>query len=360
MLSDKLKEKLELYEQIFFGMDKPVPFKNDLFIYPIKVKDYYTFYSNLSCFQMDKTVIKSKEIDEFGREKIVSNPNPKGISQSYMAYLIEQMENEEYGRQLTNQVIQLLELLFHIKNGFFCPNCHDELTIHIDDNKNEEFREKINSEFGELPYEEMLKDVLKIEKEGKQNGLNEDQILLEKQKYFIEKSVCPICGSQRKDIISINDDGKGKLSSKKIQIYNNILSAQDFEELIAVALHYNILNYEGDIYLDPKLKEQMEMKATLENKNYNAPSLEKQLICISISSPYKMEDLQELSLRKMTLMLKTIDAKVVYQAQIQGMMSGMVTFKQDPPHWIFSSDKVDMSKRITDMGDVREKFKYVT
>lgn len=335
MLSDKLKEKLNLYEQIFFGQDKPVPFKDDLLIYPVKVKDYYTFYSNLSCLQMDKTVIKSKEVDEFGREKIVSVPNPKGISQSYMSYLISQMENEEYGRLLTQQVVTLLELIFHVKNGFYCPNCHEE----------------------ELTYEQMLEDVLLIENNRE---LNEEQKKIAKQEYFIKNSVCSKCGAQKRDIIGVQDDGKEKLSSKRIYVYDSVFNAQEFDELIAIILHYNILNYDGDTYMDPKLKEAMEQKALMENQNYNAPSLEKQLVCISVSSPYTLEMLEELTLRKMTLMLKVIDAKVTYQAQLQGMFSGMVKFKEDPPHWIFSSDKKDFSKQVMQMGEVREKFKYVT
>lgn len=358
MLSEELRKKIELYEQIFFGLDKPVPFKDNLFIYPVKVKDYYTFYSNLSCFQMDKTVIKRKDVDKYGREITVSEPNAKGISQSYMAYLIEQMENPDYGRQLTAQVIQLLELLLHIKNGFYCPHCHGKINnMDNRDNINNNSDKNIDNKpiTDELTYDDMLEDTITLEKQG----LEEDQLLLAKQMYFMEKSKCPICGNQRKDIIGIYDDKKGKINSKKLQIYDSILLPKEFDELIAIALHYNILNYEGDSYMDPKLKEAMEIKANLENKNYNAPSLEKQLVCISISSPYRMEELQELTLRKMTLMLKTIDAKLTYQAQMQGMMSGMVTFKHDPPHWIFSSDKVDMSKKVMDIGAVKDKFAHL-
>ena len=59
-------------------------------------------------------------------------------------------------------------------------------------------------------------------------------------------------------------------------------------------------------------------------------------------------------------MLKTIDAKNVYYAQLQGSFSGIVKFKEEPKHWIFSDNKKDMSKEVMYMGDVREKFKHVT
>jgi len=92
-----LKDKLELYEQIYFALDKPVPIKGDLESYPVLVKDYYNFYSCLNCLTMDKTI--KYEPDEYGRMKKVSNP--KGIGQSYLEYLIEQMQDPVTGGRLT-------------------------------------------------------------------------------------------------------------------------------------------------------------------------------------------------------------------------------------------------------------------
>ena len=330
-ISQKLQEKLQVYEQAYFGLDLPVPFKKDLFIYPVTVKDYYKFYSNLSCLTMDKNVVKKKQLNDKGFEEIIEVSNPKGISQSYMAYLIEQMENDEYGSILTAQVIALLELVMHIKNGFYCPNCHE----------------------GELKYSDMLIDIKKIENDS---TLSDDEKLKKKREYFLLNSVCPHCGQPRRDIFCIKDTG----TIKKICIYDNELSPQDFDELIAIILHYNILDYDGDRYIDPLLKKDLEAKAQLQNKNYNSPSLEKQLVCISISSPYKIEELKDISLRKLTMMLKTIDAKNVYYTQLSGMYSGMVKFKSEPKHWIFSDNKKDMSKEVMSMGDVKEKFKHVT
>ena len=60
------------------------------------------------------------------------------------------------------------------------------------------------------------------------------------------------------------------------------------------------------------------------------------------------------------MMLKTIDAKNVYYTQLSGMYSGMVKFKSEPKHWIFSDNKKDMSKEVMSMGDIKDKFKYVT
>ena len=93
-LSEELKKKLDYYEQAYFYTDSPVPFLDDLKIYPAMAKDYYRFYSNLSCLTMDKTAKRVIQKDEkTGEDKEVTVSNPEGISMSYMAYLISQMED---------------------------------------------------------------------------------------------------------------------------------------------------------------------------------------------------------------------------------------------------------------------------
>ena len=45
MISEQLQKKLDLWEQCYFSLDDPVPFKDNLLVYPVLVKDYYKFYS---------------------------------------------------------------------------------------------------------------------------------------------------------------------------------------------------------------------------------------------------------------------------------------------------------------------------
>ena len=86
-ISTDFQKKLDYYEQVYFGLDDPVPFKGDLKCYPVLVKDYYRFYNCFGSISMDKTI--KMVPDEYGRPQKVSNP--KGIGQSYLEYLIEQM-----------------------------------------------------------------------------------------------------------------------------------------------------------------------------------------------------------------------------------------------------------------------------
>ncbi len=111
---------------------------------------------------------------------------------------------------------------------------------------------------------------------------------------------------------------KNENGQKNLMIKNVALTNKDLEELTAIITHYNILGYDGDKYVDPNLKKDLELKKELENKNYTAPSLEKQMTGICISAPYTFDKLMnEVTLRKLALMLKMIDSQKMYYAQVQ-------------------------------------------
>ena len=40
-ISKELQKKLDYYEQVYFATDKPIPFKDDLMLYPVLVENYY-------------------------------------------------------------------------------------------------------------------------------------------------------------------------------------------------------------------------------------------------------------------------------------------------------------------------------
>ena len=325
---------MEMYEQAYFGLDLPVPFKG-LLIYPVLTKDYYNFYANLSCFTQDKNIKEIKVVDENGIETTKKVANPEGIGMSYMAYLIQNMENQEYGPMVTSQVINMFELVFHEKNGLFCPHCGFKRT-----------------QF------EVIKEYAKFQ-ETLPDNLSETEKKVKALEFINNYAICPECKSKMRDIYGIKTEANG---TKKLYIYDIVLEPKELDEFIAIITHQNILDYDGDRYIDPNLREEMELKARMQNKNYTSPSLEKMLVCISISSSYTMEMLKEqVSLRKLSLMLKTIDAKGYYYAQIQGAMSRLVQFKDgDIHHWIFTDNKKDMSKEIMTMNDFQKKFASVT
>ena len=329
MISEQLQKKLDLWEKCYFSLDEAVPFKDNLRVYPVLVKDYYKFYSCFPCLTMDKNT--KMVIGEDGRPIKVSNP--KGIGMSYLGYLIESMQEGEIGATLTSQLIGLIELVFHEKNGFFCPNCGEEIL-----------------------FEEIKNELDSITKTIMESKGTKEQVDIAKIEYFKEKMKCKKCGSNMREIISIKNEG----NIKKLSIKNTDISPKDFDELKALVSRQNILDYDGDKYIDPDLKEELEIKARLQNKNYTSPSLEKQMVCVCAGTGYTLKELKEIPLRKLTLLLKTVDSKANYYAQVQGAYSGMVKFKQDPSHWIFGDNKRDIASEFTSLESFTGKFNDVT
>lgn len=337
IISKELEQKITVYEQAYFQTDDPVPFKGGLKVYPVMARDYYKFYSTLGCLTQDKTVKKVKYVDENGIEKEKEVANPEGIAMSYMNYLIKQMEDEKIGGFVTSQVIRIFELCLHEKNRLYCPECGKK----IED-------------------EEIAKKLIELDKEIANLGedISDEDRQLKRLQILQSLSVCE-CGGQMREVYSIkNENGQ-----KNLMIKNVVLTNKDLEELTAIITHYNILDYDGDKYIDPNLKKDLAKKAELEHKDYASPSLEKQLVGVSINSPYHIEELKEnVTLRKLALMLKMIDSQKMYYAQIQAQMSRFVEFKNGsrPTHWMYGNDKKDMSKEIMTLNDVQSKLASVT
>lgn len=288
-------------------------------------------------------------IDEMGRPKKVSNP--QGIAQSYLAYLIERMEDTQNGNVVTQQVMSLFELIFHIKKGFYCLDCGREISYddaisqmayHVR-NVQEEAQELYNKQFDDEEKHQIPQDIMK-------------DITHKAKIDFLSRLTKCECGGELRDIFTIKESGP----IKKLVVKNVEFSPQDFEELKALVPRQNILDYDGDKYVDPDLKEELEIKARLQNKDYTSPTLEKQIVCVSVGTGFTMEYLHKITMRKLSLLLKTVDAKNMYYAQVQAAMSGMVKFKEDPKHWIFTDNKKNIKDELTSLENFEKKFEHVT
>jgi ribosomal protein L31 len=45
---------------------------------------------------------------------------------------------------------------------------------------------------------------------------------------------------------------------------------------------------------------------------------------------------------------------------VQAAMSGMVKFKEDPKHWIFTDNKKNIKDELTSLENFEKKFEHVT
>ena len=350
-ISKELQRKLDYYEQVYFATDKPIPFKDDLMLYPVLAENYYDFYGAVPCITADKSIITV--IDEDGRQKKISNP--KGLAQTYMSYLIEKLEGQE-GQVTTMQLMQLFELVFHIKRGAFCPHCGKEIPY---SDLFKDIDNKIEQRTDEL-YNSMIvnkTDNIKDVDENILSNLKEKIRDIARREIMAQSYVCPDCNNQMRDIFSVKTNNE--TGQKLLVVKNTEINSKEFDEFKAIVPRQNILDYEGDKYMNPDLKEELEIKAKLKNSDYTSPTLEKQMSCIVAGTSYKYEELYKLPIRKIAYLLRTIDKKNTYYAQIQGAMSGMVKFKEDPKHWIFSDDKHNIRDELTDYGKFADKFQQV-
>ena len=276
---NKIKDNLEMYEQVYFTHDEPVPLKGHLKVYPVLVKDYNLFYSCIDIFTINK------------------NEDPNGITMSNLDYFIYLMQPEQPNSEMfTRKAINMFELIFHIKNGIKCECDKDNDTY--------------------ISYEDIYKFIAEKEQNAQGELSNEDIM-----KYFYEIKKCPKCGKIRDDLIKFNDLPNGK---KDLIVDGVEIDKTTFDELRTLVCYYNIIDYD-DEYVDPELEAELQEAARLENPNAVSPSLEKQETCLVASTSYKYSELKALSIRKLVFLLRTVDKKLHYFTYRQAEASGRKT-----------------------------------
>ena len=323
-MKTNLEDKMSVYEQLYFGEDEPVPFIGNLKIYPALLKDYYKFYSLINCFTIDKNADKTGV----------------GIPMSDLGYLVYLMQ-QEGNERLQNQLYELLSMVFHLENGLYCDDdnceCNDIISF-------KDLQDTIN------------KEMIKINQVAQSEDVEDNQkfILEQKRELFSNLEKCPKCCKVMRDVFELKQDEKNqfKLFVKGIEI-----SSKKFKELKRIYCYQNIADYNDD-YIDPELKEALDEAARLRAGNTEQPTLERQKACIVASTGYKFDELGQLTLRKFSLLVRIIAAKVDYTAYKTGEMSGMVTFKSPYPHWIYSNDnpRKNRFKDIMSVDQIEKKI----
>jgi hypothetical protein len=313
-MASNIKQNIQQYEQIYFTHDDPVPLKGHLLVYPVLVKDYNLFYSLIDIFTINK------------------NETPEGITMSHLDFFIYKMQPEQQdGELFTRKAISMFELIFHIKNGIKCECDEDNDTY--------------------ISYDDIYKQIALKEKE-KGGNLSQQEIF----QIFDQIRLCKKCGKHRDDLIRFNELPNGK---KDLIIDGVEIDKNTFDDLRQLVCYQNMPDYDDD-YVDPELKAEMEEAARLENPNAVSPTLEKQESCIVASTAYKYSDIKELSIRKLVLLLRTVDAKLHYFTYRQAEASGMVSFKKDLTHWIYGNDKRNKFDKLQSLDSFKDKLSNVT
>jgi len=163
-----------------------------------------------------------------------------------------------------------------------------------------------------------------------------------------------------------DENGFIKLNIKIKTVINNedvinifTINAGDFDVIKDIICYQNV-PYFDDSYIDPELEKAL--KETEEFKNKNAKkrgSLEDQIVCVTISSFYKIDEIKNLTIRKFAKILERVDYKLHYQIYKSASMSGMGEFKGDIDHWM-SDLTPDKYGNVVEFDKLQEKLIGVT
>lgn len=316
-LDKELIELLKSYEYSYFREDKPIPFCG-LLIYPVKVKNYEELASCVSCFTLNK------------------NEDPKGIALSHLDYLIgkTQIEENNEGRIWSYKLQRLFELIFRIENGIKCEECG-----HVTKYSDKEYLD-YNKKIAEL-FTKLKEDPESVDA----NSIDESSL----------KFHCPKCGSEKThNMIKIMKDDKGK---NAIAIDNKIITRKDYANLRQIVLFQNYYDYADESNIDADVKRDHDEKLRIQQmKNDVHATIEKKVVCLSITTNYKIDEIYDMSIRRFTMALSTVDDLINYKIMKQAVSSGFVSLPKGKniEHWIYKPIKDIYGDSYQDTEDVKQ------
>lgn len=268
-------DEINHLENSAFLLDEPVPFKQELKLYPITVRNYNEFLLCSECCTLNK------------------NDSEEGILMTHLDYLVSLMKSEE-GKRLSMYFSRLVELVFRIKNGIRCAQCGDVITFEQYAQMTNEERENYQCKCGKNDFEEVIR-------------------------YNIDSN-----GRTELTIQGVKITSKDFNRFRQIVMYQNLPDYKDDS-----AVH-------AEIREDQRLRQELLAK---KSGGAVHASLEKKIIGVSINSNYKINELYDMTIRKFLITLTTIDDLIVYQSDRLARMSGLVSCKEPLEHWLYKREK---------------------
>nr|DAG31341.1 MAG TPA: hypothetical protein [Caudoviricetes sp.] len=139
--------------------------------------------------------------------------------------------------------------------------------------------------------------------------------------------------------------------------------SSDFDEIVKIIFEQNCITpIDNTIQKEVRDALQKAEEFKMQQTKQKMCSLEEQMICVLISTPLKLEDIYELTIRKFEKILRRVDAKLHYQIYLSASMSGMVKFKDENAikHWMNDLTNDDRYADVkVDMDTMRNKIESV-
>lgn len=277
-LPQAIREELQMLEQRYFTFDTPIPFKEGLILYPVKIRDYEDFMHAVTCLTLNK------------------NSEESGLTMSHLDYLYTQTQDAKLGGLWKMLFSRLCEIVFHAKAGVYCPKCGAQYTY---------------AEFSDM-----------LRATG-------------------ENTICPECGDNSfAETILFRKETKGK--HYRLEIGGVTIDRKEFDRIRQIIVYQNLPDYQDDSWVHEEVKADEAERRRLASSRHGkvSASLEKKIVCVSAKSNYKIEELYDLSIRKFLMLLTAIDDAMTYETNRIGLMSGALSSKKfELEHWIYKPDR---------------------
>lgn len=246
-----------------------------------------------------------------------------------------------------------MEIIFHIENGIKCKDC-GRIIKYTD----VEFLEYIQK------FQEFQQKVVTVQKQlqGQSDGADKVQIddaTIKSLKNGAPELVCPSCGKKEFiEMIKIVQDPQTKKDS--LIVDGHVITKDDFNRLRQIVLFQNFPDYRDDSWVDPDLKRDYEAKLQLEQKQNDVhATIEKKVVCLSITTSYSFSEIYDMSIRKFTMALTAVDDLINYKIMKTATMSGFVSLPkgQKIDHWIYKPNKDMYGDAYKSMDDAQSEIK---
>lgn len=112
--------------------------------------------------------------------------------------------------------------------------------------------------------------------------------------------------------------------------------SNDFDKISSIIMEQNGIR-PIDNTIQKELRDALEEAENykMRQNGYKICSLEEQMICVMISTPLKLEDIYNLTIRKFEKVLARVDAKLHYQIYLSASLSGFVKIDNSSiKHWL--------------------------
>lgn len=304
-LNPELVRFLKDCEYSYFREDKPIPFIPEcgLYLYPIQVRHFEEFATCSSCLSLDK------------------NTEAAGIRMSHLEYLLSRIELPgTEGQVWRYKINRLFELVFRLDLGYECTSCHHILKY--DSQEVRKFSEDCQT-FVKALMENRDGKTVEVPPEPELRCPNKE-----------------CSGTRFQHVLDVRKDAETQKLG--LYIHGRAITKDEFNRMRQIVLYQNFPDYVDESWVDPEVKKDHDEKMRLEQQSHDLhATIEKKVVCLSVTTNYKFEEIYDMSIRRFTLALSTVDDLINYKllktAQYSGLSGLPKDFKVD--HWIYKPNK---------------------